>query len=623
MPSFQKVKLVDNRFISISVVIVIAVVIMLAFFIGLSDAQEPGRDGNGYVSGQGSSGPSSGQLIGVVMEKVYLSARAHAALAQAIGPVNCDPMASPVIGYEVSKGQSPEDVIDFLHALRGQGFSVGTVDIAAGPLPACVDLLIVLGLAQNQSLTGSYDLSEAIMIRNWAADGHGLAIFGDWGEFKTETQMLFQIYGYGQLGGVVRDSTDFDPNGPVIDPAIWVIYQNDNFANHPIFSGVTSLQLQASSWLNSDTEAILTTDTDANPASVPVMAAFQDGTGCVFLSTDSNWAATDSGAGGYFKHDNARVANQMIAWLDGCTSLILSKFANPNPAQVGNILTYTLTVANNLTTTISGGIITDSVPVNTIFLTATVPHFGPDANQVIAWPLNTLNAGDFVEVTLTVMVGSGVSPGTVITNIAWVESDEGLADSAIVAIEVASPPPPATNTPTPTPTGSNTPTPTNTATPSTTNTLTPTPTDTVTPSSTPVVANSVIYLPVILQIQPAFPLFVGDAIPARPVDIQGEVFYTTAVQMPAQLPSGGRFYLSAKLEQVSPIMVDDDLAIVFNDADHFVYHFSPGGQIPQPAIVEIPRSLMESWIGQELVIEYRDVYGVEIQASPIWLIWVP
>ncbi|MCB9101469.1 MAG: hypothetical protein H6632_18165 [Anaerolineales bacterium] len=418
-------------------------------------AQEPGHD-DGQFSNPSLELTGAGWLDGGAPRSE------PAAAAVVLDPVDCNVMSSPVVGYEISKGQDPNDVAAFMTELTAAGFSLGTVDLNLGPIPPCVDSLIVHGLAHNTHLLAAYNQVEGDLLKDWTANGHGLMLNGDWGAFKAETQALFAAFGYSQLGGTVRDPTDFDPTAPVIDPTIWVIYQPDNFTNHPGLAGVTALQLQASSWLTPATKAIVTTDADANPAFAPVMAAFDNGAGCVLLTTDSNWYATDNGVGGYAKRDNAQVAGQMIAWLNGCSPL---------------------------------------APVS-----------------------------------------------------------------------------------------------------------------------------STLYLPLILggSSRPiGFPLFIGSAIPSRPIAFQGEVFYTISVQIPSALPPGGNFYFSASPNQVSPVVVDDDLVVQQNGLNRFIYHFSPGGQPVQPAIVEVPRATMEQMAGQTVLVKYRDVYAGVVYASDMWLIWTP
>ena len=134
-----------------------------------------------------------------------------------------------------------------------------------------------------------------------------------------------------------------------------------------------------------------------------------------------------------------------------------------------------------------------------------------------------------------------------------------------------------------------------------------------------------LYLPLIVyNYTPpvTFPLHIGDAIPVRNVAYQGEVFYTTAVQMPNELPSGGHFYFSSQRDAVAEVLVDDALAVLLNGAEVFTYDFSAGGP-PEPAIVEVPRTTMEQMAGRTATIEYRDVYACVVEASAMWLIWTP
>lgn len=129
-----------------------------------------------------------------------------------------------------------------------------------------------------------------------------------------------------------------------------------------------------------------------------------------------------------------------------------------------------------------------------------------------------------------------------------------------------------------------------------------------------------VYLPLIIRF--TFPLHIGDAIPVRAVAYQGEIFYTKSLQIPDELPSGGHFYFSSQPGAVTEVQVDDKLVALLDGAEVFIYNFSIGGQ-PQPAIVEMPRTMMEQLAGRIITIEYRDVYGAFVEASTMWLIWTP
>ncbi len=356
---------------------------------------------------------------------------------QALNPVDCAVLTPPVVGFEISRGQNPNDIADFSNDLTANGFSLGTVDLSSGVIPACVSVLIVQGSAGVLALSSPYTAADGALLKAWTASGHGLMLSGEFGTFAAGTQELFLAYGYSQQGpGPVSDPSDFDPAGPALTPNSWVIYQMDNFAGHPILSGVASLEFLASSWLAPAANAIVTADADANPATVPVMAALTDGLGCAVLATDSNWNSVVGTVNGYFKQQNATVARQMVQWLNSCaslkSSLKLSKIASPSPVQAGGWLTYTLTASNDSAATVPQVIVTDTVPPSTTFVTASGPFAGPAANGVVTWSLGTLNPNASTAVTMVVQVDNTVPTGTLIANTAWVTSSQGLSDTAAI-----------------------------------------------------------------------------------------------------------------------------------------------------------------------------------------------
>lgn len=388
-----------------------------------------------------------------------------------IPPVDCTMLSAPVVGYEISGGQDPADVAGLLADLAAQGYDLGTVDIDAGPIPTCVDVLIVLGLSHNLALAASYSSSEGAMLAAWAGNGHGLMVLSDWGPYKDFTQELFLTYGYSLQGGstgFVADPTDADPAGTA---SSWVIYQSDNFASHVALTGVTTLEFIRSAWFTPGTAALVTTDADANPANVSVAAAFPHNAGCVLLTADSNWITDYDNA--YLKPDNARAARQSVAWLDGCGTLTLAKAADPQIVLAGGLVSYTLTAGNYYTTPLTNVTLRDTLPSSVTFVSASPPYIGPDGNGVITWTLGSLAVGNSAVVTLTVQTNSGLPNGTLIINTALITSTQGLTDTASATVRIGVPPTP---TPTATATGTPTLTPTPTSTPTLTPTRTPTPT---------------------------------------------------------------------------------------------------------------------------------------------------
>jgi hypothetical protein len=134
-----------------------------------------------------------------------------------------------------------------------------------------------------------------------------------------------------------------------------------------------------------------------------------------------------------------------------------------------------------------------------------------------------------------------------------------------------------------------------------------------------------IYLPLVARNYTppvTFPVYIGDAIPARPIAYRGEIFYVRSVQVPSVLPPTGHFYLSSRPDAVAEVVVDDKVTILVNGSEVLAYDFSTAGH-PTAAIVEVPRTVMVQMAGRTVRIEYRDVYGAYVRASAMWLIWMP
>jgi hypothetical protein len=95
-----------------------------------------------------------------------------------------------------------------------------------------------------------------------------------------------------------------------------------------------------------------------------------------------------------------------------------------------------------------------------------------------------------------------------------------------------------------------------------------------------------------------------------------------SLEVPADLPLGGHFFFSSRPDQITTVLVDDELAMLLDGVEVFAHDFSTSGR-PTSAIVEVPRSVMAQLAGQFVTIEYRDVYSAVVEASEMWLIWTP
>jgi hypothetical protein len=112
-------------------------------------------------------------------------------------------------------------------------------------------------------------------------------------------------------------------------------------------------------------------------------------------------------------------------------------------------------------------------------------------------------------------------------------------------------------------------------------------------------------------------------IPGRPIIVMGEVFYTTTANIGANLPPDGTFYLSSSTNTPVAAAVDDEVVILLNGTELFSFTYGQLGSGVTPALVEVPRSVMQQIAGETVTIEFRDVYGVIVAATVMYLIWSP
>jgi uncharacterized repeat protein (TIGR01451 family) len=113
--------------------------------------------------------------------------------------------------------------------------------------------------------------------------------------------------------------------------------------------------------------------------------------------------------------------------------LTLAKVDDPDPVAVGGVLLYTL-IATNLATanaTATSVVVTDVVPANTTFVTATQTGFSGPVGEVITWTLSELDPGNSAVVTFTVEVDADLASGSELSNAAWITSAQGVGASDV------------------------------------------------------------------------------------------------------------------------------------------------------------------------------------------------
>ncbi len=94
--------------------------------------------------------------------------------------------------------------------------------------------------------------------------------------------------------------------------------------------------------------------------------------------------------------------------------LSISKTDGPDPVNAGSNLTYTISYSNTGNANATGVVISDTIPANTAFVSAT--GGGTQLAGVVTWNIGGLAAGASGTVTLVVSVNSPLANGTVLHN---------------------------------------------------------------------------------------------------------------------------------------------------------------------------------------------------------------
>ena len=128
-------------------------------------------------------------------------------------------------------------------------------------------------------------------------------------------------------------------------------------------------------------------------------------------------------------------------------TLTLDKTSPQTTAELGGTVTYNLTVTAGGNVSQTNVKVSDPVPAGTTYVPgsatcdddwATCPATEPTtADPTVSWALGTMNPGDTVTVTFQVTVSSALQPGTEITNVGYVTSDQKSATDELVLKTVA------------------------------------------------------------------------------------------------------------------------------------------------------------------------------------------
>ena len=134
---------------------------------------------------------------------------------------------------------------------------------------------------------------------------------------------------------------------------------------------------------------------------------------------------------------------------------ITAKTDTPDPACVGQNITYTIGFRNNASGAATNAKVVDTIPANTTFVSATLPAGWSRADSVVAGGTGTLmftkasvSGGETASFTVVVKINAGVLGGTVISNTATASSDvvdDVPGNNSKTALTTVDPTPPSIN----------------------------------------------------------------------------------------------------------------------------------------------------------------------------------
>src|SRR2546425_1235308 len=114
-------------------------------------------------------------------------------------------------------------------------------------------------------------------------------------------------------------------------------------------------------------------------------------------------------------NETAPVAGAAVSTTVSSAPLLsVSKTDSPDPVAAGGNLTYALSYSNTGNANATGVVLTDTVPANATFVSATAG--GAFASGVVTWSVGNLAAGASGSVQMVVRVASPLANGTLINN---------------------------------------------------------------------------------------------------------------------------------------------------------------------------------------------------------------
>jgi uncharacterized repeat protein (TIGR01451 family)/MYXO-CTERM domain-containing protein len=152
----------------------------------------------------------------------------------------------------------------------------------------------------------------------------------------------------------------------------------------------------------------------------------------------NNTALTDMAS--FSATNNAAVSASSTANVSSAPSLTFNDAPSPNPVAADGMLVYTFGYANSGSDAAAGVTITEALPANVTFQTASAGGAYASTGNQVTWTIGSIAAGASGSVTVTVLVASPIANGTVLTDAASLAASNAATLMANSTVTVTSAP---------------------------------------------------------------------------------------------------------------------------------------------------------------------------------------